>query len=153
MRYLIENLKGPIVIVCLARPEFLARHEGWRDIGGARHELLELSAVNAHESSEIMAARSVSVRAAPAPRLIEAGVGMAGGTPGLLEHMVRIFFDAGVLREQGSTWEVDLDRLAARNCRSRWPTPSPRASPRFRLEIGGSWSRRPRWAACFGWAA
>ncbi len=34
LRYLIENLKGPIVIVCLARPEFLARHEGWRDIGG-----------------------------------------------------------------------------------------------------------------------
>src|SRR4051812_13422797 len=34
LRYLIENLKGPIVIVCLARPEFLARHEGWREIGG-----------------------------------------------------------------------------------------------------------------------
>lgn len=113
LRYLIENLKGPIVIVCLARPEFLARYEGWREIGGARHELLELGAVSAHESSEIMAALLAKCGGGAAPRLIEAGVGMAGGTPGLLEHMVRIFFDAGVLRELGPVWEVDLDRLAS----------------------------------------
>ncbi|HEY1533897.1 MAG TPA: AAA family ATPase, partial [Polyangiaceae bacterium] len=54
LRYLIENLKGPIVIACLARPEFLARHETWREIGGARHEVIELGAVTAHESTEIM---------------------------------------------------------------------------------------------------
>src|SRR3954469_10965478 len=113
LRYLIENLKGPIVIVCLARPEFLARHEGWREIGGARHELIELAAVTAHESAEIMGALLSKCQSGSAPRLIDAGVGMAGGTPGLLEHMVRIFFDAGVLREQGRTWEVDLDRLAS----------------------------------------
>ena len=112
LRYLIENLKGPIVILCLARPEFLARYEGWREIGGGRHELLELGAVSAHESSEIMAALLAKCRRGAAPRLIEAGVGMAGGTPGLLLHMVRIFFDAGVLREDGEFWEVDLDRLA-----------------------------------------
>ncbi len=111
LRYLIENLKGPIVIVCLARPEFLARHEGWREIGGARHELMELGSVNAHESSEIMAAL-LSKCEEPAQRLVEAGVGMAGGTPGLLEHMVRIFFDAGVLKEHDGVWQVDLDRLA-----------------------------------------
>jgi AAA ATPase domain len=51
LRYLIENLKGPIVVVCLARPEFLARHEGWREVGETRHELLELGAVSAHEST------------------------------------------------------------------------------------------------------
>ena len=113
LRYLIENLKGPIVIVCLARPEFLARHEGWREIGGARHELFELGAVSAHESSEIMAALLSKCQGGAAARLIEAGVGMAGGTPGLLEHMVRIFFDAGVLRENDGAWEVDLDRLAS----------------------------------------
>jgi tetratricopeptide (TPR) repeat protein len=112
LRYLIENLKGPIVIVCLARPEFLARHEGWREIGGTRHDLLELGAVSAHESSEIMGALLSKCRSGTAPRLIDAGVGMAGGTPGLLEHMLRIFFDSGVLCEQGTAWEVDLDRLA-----------------------------------------
>jgi tetratricopeptide (TPR) repeat protein len=114
LRYLIENLKGPIVIACLARPEFLSRHEGWRDIGGPRHELLELRAVSAHESIEIMdALLSKCQGGAAPPRLIDAGVGMAGGTPGLLEHMVRIFFDSGVLRETGDVWEVDLDRLAS----------------------------------------
>ncbi|HTA89018.1 MAG TPA: tetratricopeptide repeat protein [Polyangiaceae bacterium] len=114
LRYLIENLKGPIVIACLARPEFLARHEGWRDIGGARHELFELSAVSAHESVEIMGALlSKCPDGVAPPRLIDAGVGMAGGTPGLLEHMVRIFFDSGVLHDNGGVWEVDLDRLAS----------------------------------------
>ncbi|MEP7050387.1 MAG: tetratricopeptide repeat protein [Pseudomonadota bacterium] len=112
LRYLIENLKGPIVIACLARPEFLARHEGWREIGGARHEVIELGAVTAHESTEIMGALLRKVHGGAAPRLIDAAVGMAGGTPGLLEHMVRIFFDSGVLREQGDAWAVDLDRLA-----------------------------------------
>ncbi|MEO8905118.1 MAG: tetratricopeptide repeat protein [Polyangiaceae bacterium] len=112
LRYLIENLKGPIVIACLARPEFLARHEGWREIGGARHEVIELGAVTAHESTEIMGELLRKVHGGAAPRLIDAAVGMAGGTPGLLEHMVRIFFDSGVLREQAEAWEVDLDRLA-----------------------------------------
>ena len=112
LRYLIENLKGPIVIVCLARPEFLARHEAWREIGGARHEVIELGAVTAHESTEIMAALLNKTQGGTAPRLIDAAVGMAGGTPGLLEHMVRIFFDAGVLRDNGDRWAVDLDRLA-----------------------------------------
>jgi len=112
LRYLIENLKGPIVIVCLARPEFLARHEGWREIGGSRHELIELGAVTAHESSEIMSALLSKCQGGNAARLVDAGVGMAGGTPGLLEHMVRIFFDSGVLRENGGAWQVDLDRLA-----------------------------------------
>ncbi|HEY5375655.1 MAG TPA: tetratricopeptide repeat protein [Polyangiaceae bacterium] len=113
LRYLIENLKGPIVIACLARPEFLARHEAWREIGGARHEVIELGAVTAHESTEIMAALLNKTQRGTAPRLIDAAVGMAGGTPGLLEHMVRIFFDAGVLRDNGDTWAVDLDRLAS----------------------------------------
>ena len=114
LRYLIDNLKGsPLVIACLARPEFLSRHENWRDIGGARHELLELGPVSAHESGEIMGALLSRCRGGATPRLIDAGVGMAGGTPGLLEHMVRIFFDAGVLREAGDDWEVDIDRLAS----------------------------------------
>ncbi len=112
LRYLIENLKGPIVIACLARPEFLARHEGWRDVGGPRHEVMELSAVSRQESTEIMAALLSKCEGGPSPRLIDAGVGMAGGTPGLLEHMVRIFFDSGVLRDEGRAWAVDLDRLA-----------------------------------------
>ncbi|HEX3851416.1 MAG TPA: AAA family ATPase, partial [Polyangiaceae bacterium] len=112
LRYLIENLKGPIVIVCLARPEFLARHEAWREIGGVRHEVIELGAVTAHESTEIMAALLYKTQGGAAPRLIDAAVGMAGGTPGLLEHMVRIFFDSGVLKDNGDNWAVDLDRLA-----------------------------------------
>ncbi|HEY4157944.1 MAG TPA: tetratricopeptide repeat protein, partial [Polyangiaceae bacterium] len=112
LKYLLDNLKGKIVIVCLGRPEFLSRHEGFRDAGGARHELIELGAVSAQESTEIMLGLLAKCQGAAAQRLVDAGVGMAGGTPGLLEHMVRIFFDAGVLREHGDAWEIDLDRLA-----------------------------------------
>src|SRR5438128_2020850 len=81
-----------IALGCRARPEFLARHEGWREIGGARHELLELGAVSAQDSTEIMSALLSRCRGNAAQRLVDAGVGMAGGTPGMLQHMVRIFF-------------------------------------------------------------
>jgi tetratricopeptide (TPR) repeat protein len=49
--------------------------------------------------------------------LVEAAVSMAGGAPLLLEHMVRVFRDAGVLlddpNDPSGGWRVDLDRLAS----------------------------------------
>ena len=118
LRYLIENLKGPILLVCLARPEFLSRHEGWSEVGGKRHETIEVGPVSEQDATVIMQALLRLCDGGPPERLTQAGVGMAGGNPGLLEHMVRIFFDSGVLIEKidektGVSWTVDLDRLAS----------------------------------------
>ena len=44
LSYLIESLRGPMLVVCLARPEMLARRDGWRRRGGDRHAAIELAA-------------------------------------------------------------------------------------------------------------
>src|SRR5262249_1192851 len=61
----------------------------------------------------------------PPQQLVDAALGMSGGTPGLMEAMVRVFFESGVLAETsvepGTTapWRVDLDRLQS----ARFPPP------------------------------
>jgi predicted ATPase len=115
--YLVENVKGPIVLVCIARPEFLSRHEAFARLGAGRHEIVEVGPVSEDDSAKIMQALLARCLDGPPPQLVEAAVGLAGGTPGLLEHMLRIFLDSGVLLERETeagarAWEVDLDRLA-----------------------------------------
>jgi tetratricopeptide (TPR) repeat protein len=115
--HLVERVQGSILLVCLARPEFLGRHERWATAAGSRHDLIELAPVSSAHASQIMQALLAPCEGGPPDRLVEAGVGMAGGNPGLLEHMVRIFHDSGVLKDVGDNavrpvWRVDLDRLA-----------------------------------------
>ena len=43
--------------------------------------------------------------------LVDAAVDIAGGSPYLLEQMVRAFFESGTLTDQDGAWSVDLDRL------------------------------------------
>lgn len=116
LHYLVENLRGRVLVICAARPEFLGRHPEWTGYAGERHRLIELGPVSDEESVAIMRALLARCQGGPPPRLVEAGVSMAGGTPGLLEHMVRVFRDAGVLKEDperpSAGWRVDLDRLA-----------------------------------------
>lgn len=116
LHYLVENLRGRILVLCGARPEFLGRHPEWTGHAGDRHRLVELGPVSDEDSIAIMQSLLAQCQGGPPPKLVEAGVGMAGGTPGLLEHMVRIFRDAGVLKDDpvhpSSGWQVDLDRLA-----------------------------------------
>ncbi len=115
--YLLEETKGPILFLCLARPELLSRHERWSQAAGSRHDLVELSPVPSADARAIMQALLAPCEGGPPERLLEAGLGMAGGNPGLLKHMVRIFHDSGVLHDAGEkagrpVWRVDLDRLA-----------------------------------------
>jgi len=115
--YLLEEVKGPVLFLCLARPELLSRHERWARAGGSRHDMIELAPVPSAEARAIMQALLAPCEGGPPDRLIDAGLGMAGGNPGLLSHMVRIFHDSGVLRVTADdsgrpAWRVDLDRLA-----------------------------------------
>lgn len=116
LSYLIAELKGPIMLVCLARPELLGRHERWLQGAGSRHDLIELGPVSSADARSIMQALLTPCEDGPPDRLLEAGLGMAGGNPGLLAHMVRIFLDSGVLHDVGESasrpvWQTDLDRL------------------------------------------
>jgi tetratricopeptide (TPR) repeat protein len=115
--YLLENLRGKLLVLCTTRPEFLSRHTEWALLAGSRHSVVEIGPVAEDDSIKIMQALLARCQGGAAPRLVEAAVSMAGGAPGLLEHMVRVFRDSGVLREDpenpGGSWRVDLDRLAS----------------------------------------
>ncbi len=114
--YLLEHVHRRLLVVCSTRSEFLSRHTEWTALAGSRHRLIELGPVSEDDSIAIMQRLLARCQGGPPPRLVEAAVSMAGGTPGLLRHMVRVFRDAGVLVEDpldaGAGWRVDLDRLA-----------------------------------------
>jgi tetratricopeptide (TPR) repeat protein len=114
--YLVQELSGKILILCTTRPEFLSRHPEWSTLAGSRHAILEVGPVAEDDSIRILQSLLARCQGGPPPRLVEAAVSMAGGTPGLLQHMVRVFRDAGVLGDDpddpSGAWRVDLDRLA-----------------------------------------
>jgi tetratricopeptide (TPR) repeat protein len=115
--YLVEHLRGKLLFVCNTRPDFLSRHTEWSALAGSRHTLLEIGPVAEDDAIANMQGLLARCQGGPPPRLVEAAVSMAGGAPGLLEHMVSVFRDAGVLLEdpndEAGSWRVDLDRLAS----------------------------------------
>ena len=111
-QYLIESLAdAPILILCTARPELLARRAGWTKAGGARHLRLELSPLAPDDAAQLMV-NLLAPTGEPPEEMVDAGVDIAGGSPYLLEQMVRTFHDAGALTVlPDGVWAVDLDRL------------------------------------------
>lgn len=115
--HLLDGLDAPILLLCLSRPEMLARRDDWRRHGGSRHKIVELSPL-----SETDAARVMEELLAPCgeaegtEELVEAGTTLAGGNPALLERMVRVFQDIGVVEvkdefAEHEEWIVHVDRL------------------------------------------
>jgi len=118
LAYLIEHLKAPILVLCLARPELMARRDGWLRHGDARHALLELPPLSETDAAAAMHDLLTPCGEDPAvDELIEAACNMAGGNPALLEQMVRIFLDTGVLEAvdelaDEERWRVHVDHLS-----------------------------------------
>ncbi|MEO6419329.1 MAG: tetratricopeptide repeat protein, partial [Polyangiaceae bacterium] len=117
LAYLLENFDAPILTICLARPEMLARHDNWLRHGGDRHKLIELSSLSETDASRAMQDLLAPCGENPATEeLIEAACTLAGGNPALLEQMVSIFLDMGVLEvedemAEAEKWRVHLDKL------------------------------------------
>jgi tetratricopeptide (TPR) repeat protein len=119
LRYLVEYLSGPVLVILTARPELLQRHEEWVRAGEPRHQILELTTLRDADAEAMMEALLAPVRetAGRVPQeLVEAALGFAGGNPALLEQMVRIYHDTGVIEEvnvlsEEPSWQVHLERL------------------------------------------
>ncbi|MBN1612679.1 MAG: tetratricopeptide repeat protein [Polyangiaceae bacterium] len=116
--HLFEHLSGPILILCAARAELLSRCEGWSGFGADRHEVIELRPLDDQDSARLMTTLLGPCEDGVPEPLVEAGAALAGGVPGLLEQMVRIFHDTGVLEERTGEleqprWKVNIDRLAS----------------------------------------
>lgn len=111
VQYLIETLAdAPVLILCTARPELLARGATLPRNGG-RHLKLEISPLGADDAAQLMM-NLLAPTGDPPDDLVDAAVDMAGGSPYLLEQMVRTFHDNGTLSAQpDGTWTVDLARL------------------------------------------
>jgi tetratricopeptide (TPR) repeat protein len=114
--YLVENLHGPIFLLCITRPEMLARSDGWLRYGGVRHVAVELGPLNDDDAATAM--RELlgpcgSVEAVD--ELVEAAVELAAGNPSLLGQIVRIYHETGVLVAtedfDDERWTIQLDRL------------------------------------------
>ncbi|MGO9834208.1 MAG: ATP-binding protein [Polyangiaceae bacterium] len=116
LTYLVESLNGPMLLIGMARPEILARRGGrWN--GGERHVTIELGPLSETDASAVMRdwlapchdPRSVD-------ELVDTAVNLAGGNPALLEQIVRIYQDTGVLEVtddfEDEHWTAHLDRLA-----------------------------------------
>jgi tetratricopeptide (TPR) repeat protein len=118
LAFLMDSVRAPILMVCLARPEMLARRDGWLRHGGDRHRKIELSPLSEHDAAAVMQDLLAPCGDEPAvDDLIDAACTLAGGNPALLERMVRIFLDMGVLEvtdefAEQETWKVHVERLA-----------------------------------------
>ncbi len=117
LSYLIENLRGPMLLICLARPEMLARRDGWRLRGSDRHAAIEISPLADADAGAVM--RDLLGPCGGKPEieeLVDSAVTLAGGNPAVLEQMVRIYHDTGVLVVtddfEDERWSVHADKLA-----------------------------------------
>ncbi len=128
VEHLAAHVRAPLLVLVTTRPELLARRAGFASTAGDRHTLLEVGPLPELDAQRMMEQLLAPVAAGPEPAeipqdLVDAAVDMAGGNPALLEKMVRILFDAGVLRAEEvptddpdlneERWHVDLDRLSA----------------------------------------
>ena len=119
---LLENLIGsidaPILMLCLARPDMIAKRDGWAKHGGARHKIVELSPLSDTDSARVMEDLLAPCGDAEGIEdLVDAACTLAGGNPALLERMVRIFHDMSVVEVKDEfaeveTWIIHLDRLS-----------------------------------------
>lgn len=118
LRYVLEYVTGPILVVCVAREELLARDEDWSRVGERRHTVIELSALSEQDAAKMMEAllAPAAKDGAALRQLIDSACAFAAGNPLYLEQMVRIYHDSGVLQEEDALseepgWTVHLDRL------------------------------------------
>ncbi|HVH42377.1 MAG TPA: tetratricopeptide repeat protein, partial [Labilithrix sp.] len=118
LAHLTETLDGPVLVVCLARPEMVARRDDWARHGGARHKVIELSPLSETASSRVMEELLAPCgESEGASELAFAACTLAGGNPALLERMIHIFHDMGVLETKDdfadeNAWTIHLDRLS-----------------------------------------
>lgn len=118
LRYVLEYVTGPILVVCAAREELLARDEDWSRVGEKRHTVIELGALSEQDAAAMMAAllAPAAEDGVPPRELVDSACAFAAGNPLYLEQMVRIFHDSGVLQEEETlseepAWTVHLDKL------------------------------------------
>lgn len=118
LAYLVDSLEGPLLVVCIGRPELFAKRDDFRTLAAGKHTMLELPPLSETHASAVMSELLAPCDDPEAVEdLVDAAATLAGGNPALLEQMVRIFKDIGVLEVQDAfaedeKWTVHTDKLA-----------------------------------------
>ena len=122
LAFLLETLRAPILLVMIARPALITRRDGWARHGDGRHKTVELGPLSETDASAVMHDLLLpchgSSESGAVDELVEAACTLAGGNPALLEQMVRIFLDTGVLEAEEDfveeeRWTIHADKLSA----------------------------------------
>ncbi len=116
---LIDSLRAPIMLICVARPDLLVRRDGWLAHGEGRHTLLDLAPLGESDAAALMHDLLAPCGDDEAKEdLVDAAVTLAGGNPALLEQMVKVFHDSAVLEpapeaagDGEERWVVRPERL------------------------------------------
>ncbi|HEY4015943.1 MAG TPA: tetratricopeptide repeat protein [Polyangiaceae bacterium] len=113
---LVDTLRAPILLVCIARPELLVRRDGWRHHGGERHTVVELSPLGDVDAAAVMHdLLSPCGEPQELDELVDEAVTLAAGNPALLEQIVRIYHESGVLEAtsnfEDEHWTIHPERL------------------------------------------
>ncbi|HEY8091850.1 MAG TPA: AAA family ATPase [Polyangiaceae bacterium] len=116
LTYLLENLRGPLLVICIARPEMLVRRDGWKRHGGDRHVFVELPPLSDHDAAGVMQDLLSPCGDVPeVEELVDEAVVLAGGNPALLDQIVRIYHDTGVLETTDDfgdeRWNIHVEKL------------------------------------------
>ncbi len=98
LAYLVDGLEARALIIAVGRPELLARRDDWRGKAPGRHTIIELAPLSEIDASAVMHdLLSPCGDEAATEELVDAACNLAGGNPALLEQMLRIYLDLGVL--------------------------------------------------------
>lgn len=120
VKYLLEHLEGPILLLCSMRPELGSAHSDWFELGAERHTRLDVGPVANDVAEELMRSMLARCEGGAPAALVEAGVRLARGNVGLLHAMIRLFLDSGVLEvadpeAKNPVWRVHLEKLETAN--------------------------------------
>lgn len=132
VQHLLASLRGaPMLIVTSTRPEMLVRRPEWAgaaptstlaghgpasgatDVGSTHveHAVHELMPLRAEDAAQLVLHLLHPV-GDPPEELVDAAVDVAGGSPALLEQMVRAYVASGTLQlAPEGHWQVHLDHL------------------------------------------
>ena len=108
LEYLVESVRGRVLLLCLARPEFAEQRPGWGE-SSHRGDALFLEPLGEDQAAQLIAARSPGRTLPPetALRVVE----MAQGNPLFVEQMVVALRDEGELSIPPSVQALLVARL------------------------------------------
>jgi class 3 adenylate cyclase/tetratricopeptide (TPR) repeat protein len=109
IEHLLRSAEGPMLLVCLARPELLELRDGWGDQPGAT--ALTLAPLSDDDIGAVIDSvlGDGELQESVRERIVEA----AGGNPLFVEQMLSMMIDDGLLRQEDGVWSAarGLDQL------------------------------------------